>query len=59
MSGETEGHGFVTANLSLSTLAQLKGTSCRAFLKDMKVRSGPVTASRKNASGMYSHAMPC
>src|SRR4051812_34558494 len=55
MAGESGRHGFASANLSLAILAQLKGSSCRAFLKDMKVRSGPVTASRKGTRGMYSY----
>lgn len=55
MAGESGRHGFASANLSLSILTQLKGSSCRAFLKDMKVRSGPVTASRKGSRGMYSY----
>src|SRR2546430_113055 len=55
MAGESPNHGDITANLSLTILSQLKGKKCRAFLKDMRVRSGPVPASRKNARGMYSY----
>ncbi len=55
MSGESHRHGRVSANLSRWILVQLDGKPCQAYLKDMRVRSGPIAAATKNASGMYSY----
>jgi Uma2 family endonuclease len=41
MAGESEDHGTICMNLSVSLGSQLRGTPCRAFSKDMKVRCGP------------------
>jgi Uma2 family endonuclease len=54
MAGESEAHGTICTNLTAETAYQLKGTPCRAFSKDTKVRSGPVPKSRYSAQGLYS-----
>jgi Uma2 family endonuclease len=41
MAGESEEHGIICVNLTVSLGSQLRGTPCRAFSKDMKVRCGP------------------
>ena len=41
MAGESEDHGTICMNLSISLGLQLRGTPCRAFSKDTKVRCGP------------------
>ena len=40
MAGESEDHGTICMNLSISLGLQLRGTPCRAFSKDTKVRCG-------------------
>src|SRR5438270_7717284 len=40
MAGESEAHGTICTNLTAEIAYQLKGTPCRAFSKDTKVRSG-------------------
>lgn len=55
MSGETRKHSRVNMNLSFAVESQLKGKSCEAHAKEMKVRSGPVAPATKNMSGMYSY----
>jgi Uma2 family endonuclease len=54
MAGESEAHGTICTNLTIEVGSQLKGTRCRAFSKDTKVRSGPVPKSRYSAQGLYS-----
>jgi Uma2 family endonuclease len=54
MAGESEAHGTICINLSIEFGCQLKGTPCRAFSKDTKVRSGPLPKSRYSAQGLYS-----
>src|SRR5437879_8023884 len=41
IAGESEEHGTICMNLSISLGLQLRGTPCRVFSKDMKVRCGP------------------
>jgi len=54
MAGESEAHGTICTNLTIEVGSQLKGTACRAFSKDTKVRSGPIPKSRYSAQGLYS-----
>src|SRR2546422_434390 len=54
MAGESEAHGTICINLAIEVGSQLKGTPCRAFSKDTKVRSGPLPKSRYSAEGLYS-----
>jgi Uma2 family endonuclease len=55
MAGESPEHGAVCMNLSRIISTQLLGTSCQAFSKDTKVRSGPDPRSSRNARGLYSY----
>lgn len=54
MAGESPAHGTICTNLTIEVGSQLKGTPCRAFSKDTKVRSGPIPKSRYSAQGLYS-----
>lgn len=54
MARESEAHGTICVNLTAEIAYQLKGTPCRAFSKDTKVRSGPLPKSRYSAEGLYS-----
>ena len=55
MAGESDEHGDITVNLTITLGMQLKGTSCRARTKDTKVRSGPIAFSKRNLKGLYSY----
>jgi Uma2 family endonuclease len=59
MAGESEAHGTISVNLVISLGTQLKGTPCRAFTKDTKVRSGPVGAmplpGSRETTGLFSY----
>ncbi len=54
MSGESNAHGEISANLSFLIGSQLRGTPYRMRIKDTKVRSGPIprSGSRK---GLFSY----
>lgn len=54
MAGESPAHGTICTNLTIEVGSQLKGTPCRAFSKDTKVRSGPIPKSPYSAQGFYS-----
>ena len=54
MAGESPAHGTICTNLTIEVGSQLKGTPCRAFSKDTKVRSGPIPKSRYSVQGLYS-----
>ncbi|MFO0809072.1 MAG: Uma2 family endonuclease [Gemmataceae bacterium] len=55
MATESPEHGDITTNLVGSLHPQIKGTPCRARFKETRVRSGPISASRRSARGMYSY----
>ncbi len=55
MASERPNHGYASANLAVSIGSQLRGKRCAAFIKDMKVRSGPLAAASKSYAGMYSY----
>ena len=56
MAGESPEHGAICVNLASSIGSQLRGTPCQAFVKDMKVRSGPLATSRPaRAKGLFSY----
>lgn len=55
MAGESPNHGYASANLAAAIVSQLKGKPCAAFVKDMRVRSGPIGSKRRNVRGMYSY----
>src|SRR5262245_42318519 len=53
MAGESEDHGTICMNLSISLGSQLCGTPCRAFSKDTKVRCGPYRPHTRE--GLYTY----
>jgi Uma2 family endonuclease len=53
MEGESEEHGTICMNLSISLGSQLRGTPCRAFSKDTKVRCGPYRPHTRE--GLYAY----
>jgi Uma2 family endonuclease len=53
MAGESEEHGTICMNLSVSLGSQLRGTPCRAFSKDTKVRCGPYRPHTRE--GLYAY----
>lgn len=55
MAGESTPHGRITTNLTGIFYNELKGTTCEAFSKDTKVRSGMLAKPRQVAKGMYSY----
>jgi len=55
MAGESVEHADISSNLLSEFHGQLKGTPCRAWTKDMKVRSGPLPTARTTTKGLYSH----
>jgi len=55
MADESGEHGDISANVAGSLVSQLKGTPCRARIKDTKVRSGPAPRSRQSTAGLYSY----
>jgi Uma2 family endonuclease len=55
MAGETPAHGDITSNVNGILYVQLRGTPCRARIKDTKVRSGPLPRSPKRRAGLYSY----
>ncbi len=53
MAGESENHGRICVNLTVSLVPQLRGSGCEVFSKDMKVLCGPYqTYSRE---GLYAY----
>jgi Uma2 family endonuclease len=55
MAGESPAHGTICMNLAVIIGSQLRGTSCQAWSKDTKVRSGPASTTRYSMKGMYSY----
>ncbi|MBO0863091.1 MAG: Uma2 family endonuclease [Chloracidobacterium sp.] len=55
MAGESPEHGAICVNLAREVSAQLKGTRCQVFAKDMRVRSGPLPRRRYSQKGLYSY----
>src|SRR5215471_3616446 len=53
LAGENEDHGTICMNLSISLGLQLRGTPCRAFSKDTKVRCGPYRAHTREGPYAY------
>src|SRR5712691_6821209 len=53
MAGESEDHGTICTNLGGVLFAQLRGTPCRAFTKDLKVRCGPYRPHTRE--GLYAY----
>jgi Uma2 family endonuclease len=55
MAGESPQHGDICTNLTGELRNQLKGTPCRLWTKDTKVRSGPMPKRRDSIKGLYSY----
>lgn len=55
MAGESDEHGDISVNLTITLGAQLKGTNCRARTKNTKVRSGPFPFLKRSLKGLYSY----
>lgn len=53
MAGESPAHGTICTNLVISLGSQVRGTPCRVFSKDTKVRCGPYR--RYSTSGFYAY----
>jgi Uma2 family endonuclease len=55
MAGEHPDHGTICTNITGQFYAQLRGTPCRVFSKDTKVRSGPAPKLLQSPKGLYSY----
>ena len=55
MAGESPEHGSICSNISGQLYVQLRGTPCRFFSKDAKVRSGLAPRSGNKSEGLYSY----
>jgi Uma2 family endonuclease len=55
MADESPNHGTICMNLCGSLWPQLRGTSCRGFTKDMKVRCGPLPRPGRSRQGLYAY----
>ena len=53
MAGESEDHGTICVNLVTSLVTQLRGSPCRVFSKDTKVRCGPYRSYTRE--GLYAY----
>ena len=55
MAGESPEHGDICANLVITIGSQLRGSPCRVWTKDTKVRSGPLPKQRRAFKGLFSY----
>jgi Uma2 family endonuclease len=55
MDDETEAHNIICVNLTCEIVSQLKDRPCRAFAKDLKVRSGPAPSLFQAPRGFFSY----
>jgi Uma2 family endonuclease len=55
MAGESPEHSDICSNLVTILNLQLRGTPCRVWTKDTKVRSGPEPRSRRATRGLFSY----
>jgi len=55
MAGESPEHSDICSNLVSMLHPQLRGTPCRVWSKDTKVRSGPEPRSRRATKGLCSY----
>src|SRR5215467_2329534 len=55
MAGESPEHSDICSNLVTILNLQLRGTPCRVWTKDTKVRSGPEPLSRRATRGLFSY----
>ncbi|MEW6207642.1 MAG: Uma2 family endonuclease [Acidobacteriota bacterium] len=55
MAGESPQHGDICTNLTIAIGSQLRGTPCRVWSKDIKVRSGPAPKKGYSTKGLFSY----
>lgn len=55
MAGESDNHGTISTNLIAELRRQTKGSDCRIFSKDMKIRSGSDIDLHKSLKGFFSY----
>jgi Uma2 family endonuclease len=55
MAGESPQHGDICTNLTIAIGSQLRGTPCRVWSKDIKVRSGPAPKKGYTTRGLFSY----
>lgn len=55
MAGESQEHGIISQNLSGQLYLQLRGKPCQTFIKDTKVRSGPVPPAPYSTKGLFAY----
>lgn len=55
MAGESPAHSDICTNLVAELRAQLRGTPCRVWSKDVKVRSGPAPQTGRSTKGLFSY----
>jgi Uma2 family endonuclease len=55
MAGESPEHSDICSNLVSILHPQLRGTPCRVWSKDTKVRSGPEPRTRRATKGLFSY----
>lgn len=55
MAGESPEHGIISQNLSGQLYIKLRGTRCQTFLKDTKVRCGPVPINLRSTRGLFAY----
>jgi Uma2 family endonuclease len=54
LAGESPEHGDICTNLVITVGSQLRGSPCRVWGKDTKVRSGPIPKQRRIFKGLFS-----
>ncbi len=55
MAGESPSHGAISMNLARLVGNNLVGTPCQGFIKDTKVRSGPLPHNPRQTKGLFSY----
>lgn len=55
MAGESPSHGAISMNLARLVGNNLIGTPCQGFIKDTKVRSGPLPRNPRQTKGLFSY----
>lgn len=55
MAGESPIHGAISMNLARLVGNHLVGTPCQGFIKDTKVRSGPLPRNPRQTKGLFSY----
>ena len=55
MAGESPEHGDICSNLVIEVGSQLRGSPCRVWTKDTKVRSGLIPQMRRIFKGLFSY----